>query len=84
MIHRLWTWTTLITALEVIVGQLLGSVSPDTPIDRCGRPYPITVWCTDGVEGRPGSLMAVAAIKCGSINPSVSDLSLLIKPTIGR
>jgi hypothetical protein len=43
VIHRLWTWTTLITAPEAVVGRLLGSVSPGTPVDRCGRPYPITV-----------------------------------------
>jgi hypothetical protein len=49
MIHRLLTWTLLILALEVVVGQLLGSVLLGTQVDRCGRPYrcgrtyPITV-----------------------------------------
>jgi hypothetical protein len=43
MIHRLWTWTTLITAPEAVVGLLLGSVSHGTPVDRCDKPYPITV-----------------------------------------
>jgi hypothetical protein len=37
---RLSPWTLLITASEAVVGRLLGSVSPDTPSDRCGRPYP--------------------------------------------
>jgi hypothetical protein len=57
MIHRLWTWTTLITAPEAVVGRILGLVSPSTQVDRCDRPYPITVRCTNGVEGRPGSLL---------------------------
>jgi hypothetical protein len=63
MIHRLWTWTTLITAPEAVVCRLLGSVSPGTQIDRCGRsyrrgrPYPIIVRFTDDVEERPGSLL---------------------------
>jgi hypothetical protein len=43
MIHRLWTWTTLITTPEVVEGWLVGSVSPSMLVDRCGRPYPITV-----------------------------------------
>jgi hypothetical protein len=30
------------------------------------------------------SLMAVVAVKCGSIDPSASNLSLLTKPTIHR
>jgi hypothetical protein len=59
MIHHLWTWTTPITALEVVLGRLLGSVSPGTLVGpyRCGRTYPITVSYADGVEGRPGSLL---------------------------
>jgi hypothetical protein len=54
---------TLITAPEAVVGRLLGSVSPGTPVDRCGRSYrcgrtsKITVLCTDGVEWRLGSLI---------------------------
>ena len=38
---RLSPWTLLITAPEAVVGRLLGSVSPGTPVDRCGRPYPM-------------------------------------------
>jgi hypothetical protein len=30
-------WTLLITAPEAVVGRLLGSVSPGTRVDRCGR-----------------------------------------------
>jgi hypothetical protein len=37
MIHRLSPWTPLITAPEAVVGWLLGSVSPSTPMDRCSR-----------------------------------------------
>jgi hypothetical protein len=38
MIHRLSPWTPLITAPEVVVGQFLRLVSPNTRMDRCGRP----------------------------------------------
>jgi hypothetical protein len=34
-------WTLLITAHEAVVGRLLGSVSPVTPSDKCGRLYPV-------------------------------------------
>jgi hypothetical protein len=37
MIHRLSPWMPLITAPEAVVGQFLGSVSPSTWMDRCGR-----------------------------------------------
>jgi hypothetical protein len=37
---RLSPWTLLITTPETVVGQLLGSVSPSMPVDRCGRPTP--------------------------------------------
>jgi hypothetical protein len=47
-------------------------------VDRCGRPYPIT----DGVEGRPGSLLDGGCGESGSIDPRALNLSLLIKPTI--
>jgi hypothetical protein len=49
LVHCLWTWMTLITALEAVVGHLLGSVSPGTQVDRCdqsyrcGHTYPVTV-----------------------------------------
>jgi hypothetical protein len=43
MIQRLWTWTTLFTTPEAVVGRLLGSVSPGTLVDRCSRAYLITV-----------------------------------------
>jgi hypothetical protein len=49
MIHRLSPWTPLITAPKAVVGHFLGSVSPDTSVDRCGRPSrcgrPISVPC---------------------------------------
>jgi hypothetical protein len=35
---RLSPWMLLVTAPEAVVGRLLGSVSPGTLIDRCGRP----------------------------------------------
>jgi hypothetical protein len=38
MIHRLSPWMPLITAPEAVVGRFLGSVSPCTLMDRCGRP----------------------------------------------
>jgi hypothetical protein len=31
------TWTPLITSPEAVVGRFLGSVSPETLMDRCGR-----------------------------------------------
>jgi hypothetical protein len=34
-------WTPLITTPEAVVGRLLGSVSPGTQVDRCGRPTPV-------------------------------------------
>jgi hypothetical protein len=37
---RLSPWTLLITAPEAVVGRFLGSVSPSTLSDRCGRPTP--------------------------------------------
>jgi hypothetical protein len=63
MIHHLWTLTALITAPEAVVRQLLRSVSPGTPVDKCGRSYmcghtsQITVWCTNDVEWHLGSLL---------------------------
>jgi hypothetical protein len=38
MIHRLSTWTPLITAPEAVKGWCLGSVSPGMAVGRCGRP----------------------------------------------
>jgi hypothetical protein len=38
MIHRLSPWTPLISAPEAVEGRFLGSVSPDTRMDRCGPP----------------------------------------------
>jgi hypothetical protein len=38
MIHCLSPWTPLITAPEAVVGWFLRSVSPETHMDRCGRP----------------------------------------------
>jgi hypothetical protein len=38
---RLLPWTPLITAPKAVVGQVLGSVSPGTRVDRCGRPTPM-------------------------------------------
>jgi hypothetical protein len=43
MIHRLSTWMILITALEAVEGQLIGSVSAGMAVGRCGRPYPSRV-----------------------------------------
>jgi hypothetical protein len=40
-ICRLSPWTHLITTSKAVVGRLLGSVSPSTLVDRCGRPYPM-------------------------------------------
>jgi hypothetical protein len=76
---------TLITAPEAVVGrfrparQLIGAVGPRgagaPPKSLCDA---LTVW-TD-VEDH--SLMAVAAVKYGSIDPSVSNLDLWIKQTL--
>jgi hypothetical protein len=88
MIHRLLTWTLLILAPEAVVGRLLGSVSPGTQVDRCGRPYRCgaptqLLWDAPTVlrDVQDHSLMAVVTVKCGSIDPSASNLSLLIQPT---
>jgi hypothetical protein len=45
MIQRLWTWTTLITSPEAVVGRVLGSVLPGMLVGpyRCGRTYAITM-----------------------------------------
>jgi hypothetical protein len=38
MIPHLLPWTSLITAPKPVEGRFLGSVSPDTRMDRCDRP----------------------------------------------
>ena len=41
VIHHLSPWTLMIPAPEVVVGRLLGSVSPGASVHRCGRPTPV-------------------------------------------
>jgi hypothetical protein len=91
MIHRHSPWTPLITSPEAVGGQFLGSVSPGTRMDRCGRPsrcdWPTSVPCDAQPSLRDAYDllgMTVVAVECGCIDPSASNLSLLIKPTIHR
>jgi hypothetical protein len=72
----------VITAPEAVVGQILGSVSSDTQVDRCGGPTQLPCNAPTVLRDvQDHSLMAVVAVKCGSIDPSASNLSLLIQPT---
>jgi hypothetical protein len=85
MIHCLWTWTTLIIAPEAVVGLLLGSVCPTRKL--IGAAGPTQLLCdapTVLKDVQDHSLMAVATVKCCSIDPSASNLSLLIQPTYNQ
>jgi hypothetical protein len=88
MIHRLLTWTLLILASEAVEGRFLALVLAGMAVGRCSRPSR----CgrpTSKPWDEPPSLrdaqdalgMMVVAVKCGSIDPSASNLSLLIQPT---
>jgi hypothetical protein len=88
VIHRLSTWTLLILAPEVVEGRFISSVFAGMAVGRCGRPSR----CgrpTSKPWDEPPSLgdaqdalgMMVVAVNCGSIDPSASNLSLLIQPT---
>jgi hypothetical protein len=72
MIHRLLTLTLLILAPEAVEGRFLVSVLASMAVGRCGRP-----------TSKPwiGLGMTIVAVKCGSIDPSASNISLLIQPT---
>jgi hypothetical protein len=88
MIHHLLTWTLLILAPEAVVGRLLGSVSPGTQVIGAAGPIgagaPTQFPCDAPTmlrDVQDHSLMAVVTVKCGSIDPSASNLSLLIQLT---
>jgi hypothetical protein len=88
MIHYLSTWTLLILAPEAVKGWFLASVLAGMAVGRCGQPSR----CgrpTSKPWDEPPSLadaqdalgITVVAVKCGSIDPSASNLSLLIQLT---
>jgi hypothetical protein len=79
---RLSPWTLLTTAPEAVVGRLLGSVSPGTPVDRCDQPYPmpcdaptvLVPWIAFGWR-----LWRLSDRISGPIDPSDPSLHYLIK-----
>jgi hypothetical protein len=76
------TWSLLLRRLWV---DSLGRFSPAHQLIGAAGPTQLPCDAPTVLRDIQGhSLMAVAALKCGSIDPSASKLSLLIKPTIHR
>jgi hypothetical protein len=72
----------LILAPEVVESRLLASVLAGMAVGRCGQPTS-KPWDEQPSLGDAQDAlgMTIVAVKCGCIDPSASNLSLLIQPT---